>query len=157
MSSATVAAALLAKNPAIAAAIDKIIAAPPSRLLPKRPLGKTGIELSIIGFGGIVVMNEQQDKADKIVAESVEAGINYFDVAPSYGNAEEILGPALKPPIATRSFWPARHTTAPPPRPNRHWTNRSKSSKPTISTCFNCMRLPMSKRMSKPRWPKMGR
>lgn len=97
MTSAAVAAALLAEKPAVAAEIDRIIAAPPSKLLPKRPLGKTGIELSIIGFGGIVVMNEQQDKADKIVAESVEAGVNYFDVAPSYGNAEEILGPALKP------------------------------------------------------------
>jgi len=31
------------------------------------------------------------------VAEAVDRGINYFDVAPSYGNAEERLGPALAP------------------------------------------------------------
>ncbi len=97
MSSAAVAAAMLAKNPAVAAEVEKCIANPPAKPLPKRPLGKTGVELSVIGFGGIVVMNEEQPKADKIVAESVAAGVNYFDVAPSYGNAEEILGPALKP------------------------------------------------------------
>ena len=31
------------------------------------------------------------------VAEAVDRGINYFDVAPSYGNAEDMLGPALEP------------------------------------------------------------
>ena len=29
--------------------------------------------------------------------EAIDRGINYFDVAPSYGNAEEQLGPALRP------------------------------------------------------------
>jgi aryl-alcohol dehydrogenase-like predicted oxidoreductase len=31
------------------------------------------------------------------VAEAVDRGINYFDIAPSYGNAQERLGPALAP------------------------------------------------------------
>lgn len=62
-----------------------------------RVLGRTGENVSAFGFGGIVVMNEQQDNADKYVAEAIEAGINYFDVAPSYGDAQEKLGPALKP------------------------------------------------------------
>ena len=65
--------------------------------LPRRPYGKTGIELSIIGFGGIVVTNEEQEVANRVVAEAVEKGVNYFDVAPGYGNAEEKLGPALEP------------------------------------------------------------
>jgi len=64
--------------------------------LEKRRYGKTNIELSVIGFGGILVMNESQRSANKIVAEAIDRGINYFDVAPSYGNAEELLGPALK-------------------------------------------------------------
>ena len=64
---------------------------------PKRSLGKTGQELSIIGFGGIVVMNAEPEHAKKVVAEYVEKGINYFDVAPSYGDAELKLGPAIKP------------------------------------------------------------
>ena len=65
--------------------------------LPKREYGKTGIKLSIIGFGGIVVDGAEQDHANKLVAEMIERGINYFDVAPTYGNAQEHLGPALKP------------------------------------------------------------
>lgn len=61
----------------------------------KRKYGNTGEELSIIGFGGIIVTNEEQKDADNYVAEAIDTGINYFDVAPSYGNAEEKLGPAL--------------------------------------------------------------
>jgi aryl-alcohol dehydrogenase-like predicted oxidoreductase len=64
----------------------------------KRSLGKTGEALSVIGFGGILVMNETAEDAARVVQQAVEErGINYFDVAPSYGNAEEMLGPALEP------------------------------------------------------------
>src|SRR6202007_672031 len=69
----------------------------PPKPIARRPLGKTGEHLSIIGFGGIVVMNEETGAAKNIVAEAVARGINYFDVAPSYGNAQERLGPALAP------------------------------------------------------------
>jgi aryl-alcohol dehydrogenase-like predicted oxidoreductase len=57
----------------------------------------TDISLSVVGFGGIIVMNEDAGTAARVVAQAVERGINYFDVAPAYGNAEEMLGPALKP------------------------------------------------------------
>jgi aryl-alcohol dehydrogenase-like predicted oxidoreductase len=69
----------------------------PAQPIARRTLGKTGEQLSIIGFGGIVVMNEETGAASNIVAEAVDRGINYFDVAPSYGNAQERLGPALAP------------------------------------------------------------
>jgi aryl-alcohol dehydrogenase-like predicted oxidoreductase len=65
--------------------------------MPRRILGKTGLSISRIAFGGIVVMNMAQADADIVVAEAVERGINYFDVAPSYGDAINRLGPALKP------------------------------------------------------------
>lgn len=39
----------------------------------------------------------EQAKADRLVAESFERGVNYFDVAPTYGDAEIKLGPALRP------------------------------------------------------------
>ena len=48
--------------------------------MPKNVLGKTGRKLSIIGFGGIVVMNAEPEHVKKLVAEAVEKGINYFDV-----------------------------------------------------------------------------
>lgn len=65
--------------------------------LARRPLGQTGEQLALIGFGGIVVAHVPQDEANQRVAAAVQRGVNYFDVAPSYGNAEEILGPALEP------------------------------------------------------------
>lgn len=65
--------------------------------LPRREFGNTGIHLSIIGMGGIVVMDAPQEHANRVVAEFVERGVNYFDVAPSYGDAQEKLGPALEP------------------------------------------------------------
>lgn len=68
----------------------------PKTEFPKRILGETGEKLSIIGFGGILVSGVEQATANNMVASAFERGINYFDVAPSYGNAEEHLGPALK-------------------------------------------------------------
>jgi aryl-alcohol dehydrogenase-like predicted oxidoreductase len=38
-----------------------------------------------------------QDEANAIVAEAMEAGVNYIDVAPAYGDPEVLLGPALDP------------------------------------------------------------
>jgi aryl-alcohol dehydrogenase-like predicted oxidoreductase len=71
--------------------------------IPKRRLGKTGVDLSIIAMGGIVVMNAEQSHANEVVAEAFDRGINYFDVAPTYGNAQSRLGPALEP-YRSRSF-----------------------------------------------------
>ena len=63
----------------------------------KRPYGTTGIDLSIVGFGGIVVKGVTAKQADLDVGWAIDQGINYFDVAPRYGNAQEMLGPALEP------------------------------------------------------------
>ena len=65
--------------------------------LPRRPLGRTGELLSVIGLGGIVVSSETQAHANEVVREAFEGGVNYFDVAPTYGDAEDRLGPALEP------------------------------------------------------------
>jgi aryl-alcohol dehydrogenase-like predicted oxidoreductase len=65
--------------------------------LEKRTLGRTGLKLSILGFGGIVVMNATPEQSSERVKAAIDRGINFFDVAPSYGDAEEKLGPALKP------------------------------------------------------------
>ena len=62
-----------------------------------RNLGNTKEKLSVIGFGGIVVMNEPVKDASRFVSQAINRGINYFDVAPQYGNAQEMMGPALKP------------------------------------------------------------
>ena len=61
----------------------------------QRPYGKEKEMISVIGFAGIIVMNETQSDANQYVAEAIDQGINYFDVAPSYGDAQDKLGPAL--------------------------------------------------------------
>jgi aryl-alcohol dehydrogenase-like predicted oxidoreductase len=71
--------------------------ASPAGALPRRPLGRTGESLSIIGLGGLVLAAETQETANALVAEAIDSGINYFDVAPSYGNAQDRMGPALRP------------------------------------------------------------
>ena len=72
-------------------------AAETSKPLPRRAYGETPVELSVIGFGGIIVMNAEQKHANHVVGRAVERGVNYFDVAPTYGDAEIKLGPALEP------------------------------------------------------------
>jgi len=66
--------------------------------LPRR-VYKQGVELSIIGLGGIVICKMPQKEASRRVAEAVDRGVNYFDCAPSYfdGEAELKLGEALRP------------------------------------------------------------
>jgi aryl-alcohol dehydrogenase-like predicted oxidoreductase len=95
----------------LVAGVNPCIAATSSPL-PRRRLGRTGAELSIIGLGGIVTIGKEQAHASRSVARAVEDwGINYFDVAPSYGDgeAEAKLGPALKP-YRQRSFLACKTT-----------------------------------------------
>ena len=61
-----------------------------------RPLGETGHESSILTFGGIALDYLRQDRADDLVERVLEAGVNHFDVAPTYGDAEVTLGPKLR-------------------------------------------------------------
>lgn len=78
--------------------MDAMLPVSPAKPLPRRRYNDD-VELSIIGFGGIVLMGESPRSSGRIVAEAIDRGVNYFDVAPSYGNgeAEEKLGPALAP------------------------------------------------------------
>ena len=62
----------------------------------RRAYGKTGEKLSVVGFGGIIVMNEIPADSSRMVGEAIDRGVTYFDVAPGYGDAEEKLGPALE-------------------------------------------------------------
>jgi predicted aldo/keto reductase-like oxidoreductase len=70
---------------------------PPGEPIPKRPLGRTGEKLSLVALGGLVVAKVDQATADQLVREAIDHGVNYFDVAPSYYDAQDRLGLALKP------------------------------------------------------------
>ena len=62
-----------------------------------RKFGRTGFDISAVSYGGIVSMDDGQSASDRYVAWAIDRGVNYFDVAPSYGDAEEKLGNSLKP------------------------------------------------------------
>ena len=73
----------------------------------KRAFGRTGMQLSVLGFGcgavgGLMVRGDARDQ-ERAVARAIEAGVNYFDTAVQYGNgeSEKNLGRVLqrlKPP-----------------------------------------------------------
>ncbi len=68
----------------------------------RRRLGRTGLQVSVLGYGagavgGLFTKGAAADQK-RALARAVEAGINYFDTAPIYGNgeSERNLGRALK-------------------------------------------------------------
>jgi predicted aldo/keto reductase-like oxidoreductase len=66
--------------------------------LPRRVLGRTRREVSIIGFPGLALMRTDQEAANRAVKEAFERGVNYYDNAPAYGKDGECeirMGPAL--------------------------------------------------------------
>jgi predicted aldo/keto reductase-like oxidoreductase len=71
-------------------------ATPPDsgRPLPKRVLGRTGVEVTILGLGTAPVGEARIDakEAERIFGEVMDSGVNYIDTARGYGIAEEVLG-----------------------------------------------------------------
>ena len=61
-----------------------------------RSLGQTGHESSIMTFGAIALNWLEQEGANQMVELVLDHGINHFDVAPTYGDAELKLGPKLR-------------------------------------------------------------
>ncbi len=66
--------------------------------IPRRPLGKTGVQVSILGVGGSHLAEaKSQDEAIRIVHEAIDAGVTFFDNAWEYhdGRSEDWLGKSL--------------------------------------------------------------
>lgn len=65
--------------------------------LPTRVLGRTGLNVTILGLGGesILSKNDKYSEAIDYVHRALELGINYFDTAPIYSPSEKRLGEAL--------------------------------------------------------------
>ena len=65
----------------------------------KRVLGRTGLEVSILGMGGLFVSEvggRGREEARQAVQRALALGVNYVDTAPSYADSEEVLGFALE-------------------------------------------------------------
>jgi aryl-alcohol dehydrogenase-like predicted oxidoreductase len=58
-----------------------------------RIFGRTGHASTVAIFGGAVLGKLDQATTDVAVRQMLDAGVNHIDIAPSYGNAETLLGP----------------------------------------------------------------
>jgi aryl-alcohol dehydrogenase-like predicted oxidoreductase len=65
-------------------------------MMEKRRLGKTGHMSSVLTFGGAAIGQVSQQEADAAIELAVKHGVNHFDVAPTYGEAELRLGPWME-------------------------------------------------------------
>lgn len=59
-------------------------------------LGKTGLCVSRVGFGGIPIQRIEKDEAPALIEALVENGINYIDTARGYTVSEEWIGAAIE-------------------------------------------------------------
>jgi predicted aldo/keto reductase-like oxidoreductase len=64
-------------------------------MLERRRLGRTGLEVSCLGFGGIPIQRVSMEEAVRVVREALDLGIDFIDTAHGYGDSEEKIGAAL--------------------------------------------------------------
>jgi len=69
----------------------------------KRRLGRLEHHSSVLIYGAAALSEVSQDTADRSIEEALAAGINHFDVAAGYGDAELRLGPWM-PQLRDRIF-----------------------------------------------------
>lgn len=64
----------------------------------KRLLGKTGLQVSELGFGSLFAskLGPGYEESKAAVHRAVDLGIDYFDTAPAYADSEEVLGRILR-------------------------------------------------------------
>lgn len=84
-----------------------------------RPYGTTGVDVSLLGFGGMRFENKEDPEACAALVHAChDAGITYFDTAIGYGKSEELMGRAFKEMAKTRAkrpFYVATKTSAADP------------------------------------------
>jgi predicted aldo/keto reductase-like oxidoreductase len=66
------------------------------KMLPTRRLGRTGLEVTVLGLGGIPVRDRKQDEAMQVVQAALDEGLNFIDTARGYGDSEGKIGAALE-------------------------------------------------------------
>ncbi len=61
-----------------------------------RTLGRTGLKISELGFGGIPITQIGVEEAVQVVRSALNLGVNYIDTARAYTDSEEKIGKAIK-------------------------------------------------------------
>jgi aryl-alcohol dehydrogenase-like predicted oxidoreductase len=67
-------------------------------MIPKRRLGKTDMDVTILGLGGEGVLRtyDHEDEAYRLINRAIDLGINYFESARAYSGSESYYGQALR-------------------------------------------------------------
>jgi predicted aldo/keto reductase-like oxidoreductase len=67
-------------------------------ILPKRPLGKTGVEVTILGLGGEGILRTfgHEEEAISVIQRAIDLGVTYFESARAYAGSESYYGMAIK-------------------------------------------------------------
>lgn len=79
-------------------------------MLPKRRLGRTELEVRVLGLGGIPVRDRKWDEAIAVVQAALEHGLNFIDTARGYGDSEKKIGTALEAAGCRRQVYVATKT-----------------------------------------------
>ena len=66
-------------------------------VLPKRPLGKTGEQVSVLGLGGEGLLRsfDREEEAVSLIHRAIDLGVTYFESARAYAGSESYYGMAL--------------------------------------------------------------
>ena len=60
-----------------------------------RRLGKSNLNVSMIGFGGMRLPEISEEEACKVINKAIDLKINFFETAPGYGDSEAKIGKSL--------------------------------------------------------------
>ena len=102
-----------------------------------RRFGRTGHMSTIAIFGAAAFWEISQQDADKVLEMIIEAGVNHIDVAPSYGQAEERIGPWM-PRERNRFFLGCKTTER---TKDGAWSELQRSLKRLQTETFNLYQL----------------
>ena len=60
-----------------------------------RTLGKTGMQVSVLGFGGVQIDGQSLTTVERLLGSALDAGLNVIDTAECYGDSEDLIGRAV--------------------------------------------------------------
>ena len=89
----------------------------------KTTLGKSGLEVSAVGFGGIPIMRVSEREAVAVIHRALDLGVTFIDTAACYGDSQAKIGTAIegrrdslviatKSGATTKECWPTSNRPA---------------------------------------------